>query len=106
MDAIGPAQELLQLCPPILKPLAAKVHAIQRQEVKAVQKRAGIMLARMQALEIGNAILTANDRLAVDRESAAHHPPSPTAGQLGPRRGARAGQFVAGRPSPRQMPSL
>jgi hypothetical protein len=51
LDVIRPNEELPQLGATIIKPLAAKVHAIQRQEVEAIQERAGIMLARMQATD-------------------------------------------------------
>jgi hypothetical protein len=50
LDAIRPNEELAQLGAPIIKPLAPEVHAIHGQEVEAVQERAGIMLARMQAI--------------------------------------------------------
>lgn len=52
------------------------VHAIARKQIEGVQERAGGMLTRMQPLEVRNAIIAANDRLAIHQESTDTQPAS------------------------------
>jgi hypothetical protein len=74
LDAVRPNEEP-QLGAAIVEPLAPEVHVSHGQEVEAVQRHAGIMLARMQAPEIRNAILVADNRLTVDHKAGNPQPP-------------------------------